>query len=145
MFRYAVLFDEEKGIQAFWPQSLRRIPSFQTDNMDTDKKAKPIVKQPNSIVEQRHLLIMKYFPRDSNAHNNTDPPYNFTLISLGPLRGNEIHEVILGVQGKEAEKTGDLAPDILFIKYLRRMFLLYTEEWDDVLARIDQEISFKVR
>lgn len=97
-----------------------------------------------SIVEQRHLLFMKYFPRDPETHNNAEPPYNFTLISLGPLRHNEIDEVILGVQEDEAKKTGDLAPIILYIRYLRRIFLLYTEEWDDILARIDWEISFKV-
>ncbi|KAH8745884.1 hypothetical protein F5883DRAFT_586129 [Diaporthe sp. PMI_573] len=140
MFRYAVLFETKGGTQTgdpSWPQTLRSIPSFRRGTGNTDKKA-------TSIIERRHLLFMKYFPRNPKDHDDANPPYHFTLISLGPLRHNELHGIIRSVQEDEAKKTGDLAPIVLFIKYLRLLFLAYTEEWDDILARLDREISFKL-
>ena len=140
MFRYAVLSETKGGTQTgdpSWPQTLRSIPSFRRGTGNTDKKA-------TSIIERRHLLFMKYFPRNPKDHDDANSPYHFTLISLGPLRHKELHGIIRSVQEDEAKKAGDLAPIVLFIKYLRLLFLAYTEEWDDILARLDREISFKV-
>jgi hypothetical protein len=137
MFRYAVLSDAANS--NIWPQRLRTIPSFRGGTGNTDMKA-------TSIVERRHLLFMKYFPGRPEPNNGegSEPPYHFTLISLGPLQHNESRGIMRTLQSDEAKKAGELAPFVLFIRYLRVLFLAYTEEWDDIIARLDEEISFKV-
>lgn len=60
------------------------------------------------------------------------------MISLGGLR---VHEP---VYIPKEEMAGSLTPLVLFIVYLRYLFLTYSAEWFEIFRQIEGEIGFTV-
>lgn len=84
-----------------------------------------------SVYEHRHMLMMRMFSGEECRH--------FTLLSFGGLK---FDEPIL-VMTSEAARS--LTPLVLFIKYLRRLFVAYSAVWYEVLTQVAKQVDFSVR
>ncbi|KAH5426722.1 hypothetical protein HBI47_116620 [Parastagonospora nodorum] len=85
------------------------------------------VENQTRIQEKRHMLMLRLFPTENCSH--------FTIVSVGDIQFSERIYVM------STECAGSLTPMILFIKYLRRLFVQYTSEWYAILAQIAKEVD----
>ncbi|KAH3916527.1 hypothetical protein HBH56_059770 [Parastagonospora nodorum] len=102
------------GIMVYRGWEEGRIPSLRAENQ-TRKQ------------EKRHMLMLRLFPTE-----NCSP---FTIVSVDDIQFSERIYVM------STECAGSLTPMILFIKYLRRLFVEYTSEWYSILAQIAKEVD----
>lgn len=140
IFRYASIFDQDsyqrdaladtKANDDWRPVNVGHIPNLNKRFI-----------QEAAIEERRHLLSMNLFIGSRPEGPGAGDTFRFTMISLGALRGNILHESMVGVSHEEAQQVEGLAPLLLFIVYLRHLMTAWSGMWMEILARISAELS----